>query len=197
MAITDSQKRRLGIVAKAVGGSIDGEKISDMLKQHIEEGPFDETVTVTAQVRGTKSADTTAERYYGVPIDMLFNLALGMMPGFTKDHMLRLRAVATEVTKAEKEGRPIADIEYENAAGETIQLTARDVERFVELATERQSELEAEGELLSQIAKETRTMYGRVNTSFIAVKVRKGGDDSGMTVIKQTKADAKENGEAA
>ena len=194
--LTDSQKRRLGIVAKATGGKLDGEKISDLLKAQIPEGPYDETVTITCRVRGKKSADTTSPKFYGVPLNLILDLALGMMPGFTKDHMLRLRAVATEITKAEKEGREIEAITFDNAAGEEVRLRAEEVERYAELATERHAELEEESALLSEIAKEDRLVRGQVNTSYIEIKVRKGGDLDGSTVLKQTKEDAKANGEA-
>jgi len=188
--LTESQRRRLGLVAKAVGGSVDGVKISDMLKAEIDEGSFDETVTLVCQLRGTKSADTRGDRYYGVPIDLLFNLSLGMLPGFTKDHMLRLQAVATEVTKADKEDRDVQAITYQDANGDDVELDAEEVERYVELAHERNDELKEAGETLSEIAKESRLVRGRVNTSYVAVKVRKGGDvDNGMTILKQTKED--------
>lgn len=197
----DSQKRRLGIVVKALDRKLQGEdKFGDQLKELIPPGPFDEKVVVTVHCRGSKGEDVgEVDRFFGVSHNDLMDYAIGFLPGFTEDNYRRLAAGCIEVKRAELEEREVQDVVYKDSEGNDRTLTADEILAAVDRAEERKAQMEADAETpaFSELVKKKVPQRGRIEVAYVGAKARIATPDElkGIEHLKQTKADADVFGE--
>lgn len=196
----ESQKRRLGIVVKALDRKLQGEdKYGDQLKELIPPGPFDEKVVVTVHCRGRKGEDSPAvERFFGVSHNDMLDLAIGFF-GCTEDHYRRLAAGCIERKRAELEDRDIQDVVYQDSEGNDRTLTAQEIVEAIERAEVRKERMETDAEkpAFSELVKKKVPQRGRIEVAYVGAKARiaKPEELRGIEHLKQTKADAEVHGE--
>ena len=197
----ESQKRRLGVVAKGLDRKlVDGEeKFSDQLKQLMPEGPFEEKVAVFVHVRGTVGKGTTAERYLGVSHDDMLNLAIGFF-GATEDSYRKLAAGVIEYKRAELEEREVEDVTWEDSQGREHIISAAEIVAAAERGKARNEQMKADAGTtkFSALVKKTVPMSGRFDVAYIGCRARIATEEElsgpGFEHLKQTKDDAAAHG---
>lgn len=168
-----ADKKMLGIAGKALGLTLDGEKLPDKLKGFLKPGDFGMDITVHLRVEGTVGVDSSTTRYFGVEIDHLVDTALAMM-GFTEDHVRKSAEVAAELRRAELEERPLRSVSWVDSKDEVQQVGLDELQKVKERIEERKKRFAEEANRLSQLVKKEVPYRAPVKIEALSCAVKEG-----------------------
>ena len=190
--LTDAQKRRMGLVGKALSAQVDGESICD--REFLGDvGAFDETIVVMARVAGFIGEDGKADRFLGCSFNFLIDVLIGSMPGFTKDFMMRLTQIAAELKRADVEGRKPRSITWQDSEGRPQTCGGEELKALKDRIQERKDQLKQEteeGGSLSKFIKAKVPVKGRCEIAVFECNVLHTGqakrvvEESGRDLVK-------------
>jgi hypothetical protein len=114
-------------VSKALSAKTKGKTLADRPKG-LKPGTHRMQGTISYDITAEVGEDTEADRAFGVPSDDILDLAAHLC-GALRPHLHKAAAVATELTRAKLEDRPVEGTSYQ-VEGETVHITRGEVRRL-------------------------------------------------------------------